>query len=331
MRFIVVADPLPTLDGTVDTTVGLIRAAHDRGHDVWTTTTTDLMATRGRAGARCEHIEPVAADDAACPCWYLTTGSRVLWLDEADVILIRTDPPIDPTYLAGTLVLDLVDTRRTAIVNDPRGLRACHEKLAVLPLTDLVPPTLVTADQSSIERFARRHGRAVLKPVDGHQGRGVLVLDPADPNMRSLLELSTDRGRRLVVVQPYLPEVTDGNKRVFVLDGEPTAAVWRYPADGDFRIGNPASLAPVTDRDREICDRIRPMLHQHGLRMAGLDVIGPYLIEMNVTSPGALGKADALLGTNLCVQVIDALTSPTTSEERPCPQPSSASVFSAPW
>ncbi len=331
MRFVVVADPLPSLNASSDTTVGLIRAAHARGHHVWTTTARALTAAHGRARARCERVEPTPADGAAGSSWYITTESRQLWLDEADVVLMRTDPPVDASYLTATLVLDLVDTRRTAIVNDPRGLRAFHEKLAMLAFSELVPPTLVTADESAIYRFARQHGKAVLKPIDGYQGHGVVLLDPVDPNLRSLAELTTDRGRRPVIVQPYLPEVSDGNKRVFVLDGEPKAAVWRYPADGDFRIGNPTALAPITDRDRHICRQLRPMLRRHGLRVAGLDVIGEHLIEVNVTSPGALGKADALLGTNLCAQIIDALTTPTRPQERPCPQPSSASASSAHW
>jgi glutathione synthase len=195
------------------------------------------------------------------------------------------------------------------MVNDPRGLRVCSEHLLPLRFPDLIPPTIVTCDPHAIRSFLIQHGTAVVKPVDGFAGRGVLRLDRHDTNLPSLLEISTDAGRRSVVVQRFLRKVADGNKRLFVIDGEPVGALFRYPAAGDFRIGNPTAEAPITARDREICARLAPVLRANGIRLAGLDVIGPHLIEVNVTSVGALRKADALLGWTLCADLLDSVLS----------------------
>jgi len=193
------------------------------------------------------------------------------------------------------------------VINDPRGLRACSEHLLGLHFPDLCPPTIVTADAPAIRAFLADHGVAVVKPVDGFSGREVLRLDRHDPNLGSLIEISTQAGTRAVVVQRFQREVSAGNKRIFVVAGEPAGAVYRFPLEGDFRIGAPAAQAPVTARDREICARLAPTLRRHGIHLAGLDVIGSYLIEVNVTSVGALRKADALLGWTLCADLIDGV------------------------
>jgi glutathione synthase len=230
-------------------------------------------------------------------------------------VFVRTEPPVDDAYTTATFLLDLVDPARTAVVNDPRGLRACSEHLVALRFPDLIPPTLVTFDPQAIRSFLIQYGVAVVKPVDGFAGRGVLRLDRHDPNLASLLELCTAGAARAVIVQRYLREVTAGNKRIFLIAGEPVGAVHRYPATGDFRIGDPTAEAPITARDREICARLAPTLRANGIHLAGLDVIGPYLIEVNVTSVGALRKADALLGWTLCADLVDSVLS--VSEPRP--------------
>lgn len=305
MRIAFIVDPLTGLDPEVDTSVGLIRAALARADEAWVTHAEELEAVDGRARALARRITGPDLD---------ATGACEVWLDEMTAVLMRTDPPVNGTYLTATHILDLVPPNRTAMVNDPRGLRLCNEKTYPLRFPDLCPPTIVAATNTTITDFLAEHGRVVMKPIDGYAGRGVLLLDPIDPNLASLIEISTDRGTRAVVLQRYLPEVHDGNKRLFVLDGIPTAAVWRYPAAHDFRIGPPAAPAPITDRDRQICARLAPSLQIDGLRMAGLDVIGDYLIEVNVTSPGALYKSDVLLGTTLCADLLNTLD-PTDSKE----------------
>jgi glutathione synthase len=308
-----VTDPLDLLDPAVDTSIGLMHAAQERGAEVWATEPGRLEVADGRVrtSARRVHLaasRPLGDHRWLVPSpWITTAEPEPLELDRCAAVFIRTEPPVDLAYLTAMHLLDLVDRSCTAVVNDPAGIRACSEHLLPLAFPDLAPPTVVSADAATLRAFAEGVGRAVVKPVDGFAGRGVLLLDPADPNLPSLLETATERGTRPVIVQPYLAEVVDGNKRIFLWDGEPLGAVFRFPADGDFRIGCPSAPAPLTARDREICARLAPVLRRHGLRLAGLDVIGPHLIEVNVTSPGALRKADGLLGWSLCADVLDAV------------------------
>jgi glutathione synthase len=315
MRIAFVADPLESLDAAVDTTVGLMHAAQDRGAEVWAAETGQLEAVNGRARALARRVRlapsrPAGGHLWAIPDpWFTATAPTRVWLDDMAAVFLRTEPPLDHAYTTATFILDLVDPVRTALVNDPRGVRVCSEHLLPLRFPDLIPPTLVTSDPSAIRSFLIQHGAAVVKPVDGFSGRGVLRLDRHDPNLASLLEISTAAGTRAVVVQRFLREVATGNKRVFVIGGDPVGAVYRYPAAGDFRIGNPTAEAPITARDREICTQLAPVLRGHGIHLAGLDVIGPYLIEVNVTSVGALRKADALLGWTLCADLLDSVLS----------------------
>jgi glutathione synthase len=316
MRIAFVADPLDSLDPSIDTTVGLMHAAQDRGAEVWVTQARLLEAAHGRARAHARRVRLAPSRPRGDHQWtvaqrWFTAGEpQRVWLDEMAAVFMRTEPPLDQTYLTATLILDLVDPGCTALVNDPGGLRACSEHLLPLRFPDLIPPTIVTADEGAIRSFLAEHQTAVIKPVDGFSGRGVLRLDRHDPNLGSLIEVSTDGGARAVVVQRFLREVAAGNKRIFVITGEPVGAVYRFPRAGDFRIGNPAAEAPLTARDREICARLAPTLRRQGIHLAGLDVIGPYLIEVNVTSVGALRKADALLGWTLCADLLDSVLGP---------------------
>jgi glutathione synthase len=311
MKTAFVVDPLAGLDAATDTSVGLMHAVRDRGGQVWITEARLLEAVHGRARALASRVELAPSHPmhdhrwSVADPWFTASTPRHVWLDEMAAVFMRTEPPVDETFTTATLILDLVDPAGTAMINDPRGLRMCSEHLFPLRFSGLIPPTIVTADPRAIREFLVEHRVAVLKPVDGFSGRGVLRLERDDPNLASLVELCTGNGARPVVVQRFLGEVADGNKRVFVVDGAPVGAVYRYPAAGDFRIGNPSAEAPVTARDREICARLAPALHRYGIRLAGLDVIGPYLIEVNVTSVGALRKADALLGWTLCADLVD--------------------------
>jgi glutathione synthase len=316
MKIAFVADPLDSLDPSIDTTVGLMHAAQDRGAEVWVTQARLLEAAHGRARAHARRVRLAPSRPRGDHRWtvarqWFTAGEpQRVWLDEMAAVFMRTEPPLDQTYLTATLILDLVDPGRTALVNDPVGLRSCSEHLLPLRFPDLIPPTIVTADERAIRSFLAEHQTAVIKPVDGFAGRGVLRLDRHDPNLGSLIEMSTHGGACAVVVQRFLREVAAGNKRIFVVAGEPAGAVYRFPRAGDFRIGNPAAEAPLTARDREICARLAPTLRRYGIHLAGLDVIGPHLIEVNVTSVGALRKADALLGWTLCADLLDSVLGP---------------------
>jgi glutathione synthase len=311
VRTAFIVDPLSRLDPTTDTSVGLMMAAQDRGAEVWVTEANQLEAVEGRARALARPVRLTPSGPAVGhrfiteECWNSVGTAEFVWMDEMGAVFMRTEPPVDQTYLTATLILDLVDPARTMMVNDPRGLRLCSEHLLPLRFRDLVPPTIVTADPRSIRSFLGEHGVVVMKPVDGFSGRGVLRLDQHDPNLSSLIEIATDGGIRAVIVQRYLGEVGDGNKRIFVVHGNPVGAVLRYPQHGDFRIGHPEAEARLTARDRDICARLAPTLRDCGIVLAGLDVIGPHLIEVNVTSVGALRKADALLGWTLCADLLD--------------------------
>ncbi len=286
MDLMVIADPLDSLDPAVDTTLGLIRAATGRGHRVQHCQLHELAVMAGRAHAHAREL----------------TGCTRTWTDlnDIDAVLFRTDPPVDRRYLDATYLLDRVDPLGTVLVNDPRGIRIANEKLWALQYPRLCPPTLVAADAGLINQFVAEHGRCVVKPIDGFAGRGVLRLDAHDDNRASIVELLTAQGRRAVVVQPWLDEVRDGNKRIFLHDGVPAGAVLRYPVGDDFRIGMPARAVELTPRDIEIGRTLGPDLVALGLVLVGIDVIGEHLIEVNVTSSGALHKADRLLGTSLC-------------------------------
>lgn len=318
MNVAFVVDPLETLDASIDTSVGLMHAAQERGADVWVTEAGQLEAVNGRARAVARRVrlapsQPLDGHRWTVPDpWFTATEPQNIWLDDLAAIFVRTEPPVDEVYTTAMLILDLVDPARTAMVNDPTGIRVCSEHLLPLRFPDLIPPTVVTTDARTIRSFVAEHDGAVVKPVDGFSGRGVLRLDRHDPNLASLIEIATSNGDRAVVVQRYLREVDAGNKRIFLFDGEPVGALHRFPVAGDFRIGNPTAEAPITKRDREICQRLAPTLRRYGIRLAGLDVIGPSLIEVNVTSVGALRKADALLGWTLCADLLDDVLEPHT-------------------
>lgn len=304
LDIVVIADPLDTLDPRIDTTLALMRAATARGHRVRSCQTHDLALIGGRA-----HAFVADATRSAHRSW-----TR---LDDSDVVLFRTDPPVDRAYLDATLILDHIDPTRTILVNDPRGIRLANEKLWALAHPELCPPTLVAAERALIDTFVDEHRRCVIKPIDGHAGRGVLRLDADDPNRASIVELLTDHGRRPAVVQPWLGAVDAGNKRIYLHAGVPVAAALRFPADGDFRIGMPERLVELTARERHICETLGPELVRLGLVLVGLDVIDDQLIEVNVTSSGALHKADRLLGTSLCLDLICRLEQLRLTKERP--------------
>ncbi len=317
MRALFVLDPLDSLDPSLDSSVGLMHAAQDLGCEVWAAETSSLEALEGRAWAHARQVA-LARSYPSRGCswtvpnpWYEAGPTAHLSIDDMAAVFLRVEPPLDADYLAATYILDLVDQGRTSLVNDPAGLRAVCEHLVGLALPDLLPPTVVTASSTTIRVFLAEHHRVVLKPVDGFAGRGVFLLREGDPNVGSLLDSATAHGARAVVVQAYLPEVADGSKRIFLLDGAIVGAVLRHPTPGDFRIGNPDKAAEVTARDHEIVSRLRALLQRHGLRCVGLDVIGRYLIEVNVTCPGAMRKADALLGTALCTDLVKHVLSTT--------------------
>ncbi|TDW15180.1 glutathione synthase [Kribbella kalugense] len=308
-----VTDPLAGLAGDIDASIGLMSATQDLGHDIWCCGPEELAVADGRVQAHARRIRlrpryAVGGDHR----WVVDSS----WWDELDVAVVdvalldlvhlRIDPPVDSRYLHTTYLLDLVERAGTRVINRPEGIRAMHEKLVALQFPELCPPTYVGADVGALRSFVARVGTAVVKPVDGFAGLDVWLVHD-DQGAVALLESASHGGRRHVIAQQYLPAVENGNKRLFLLDGDIVGAVLRRPAVDDFRIGPPIAPAEIDDHDRAIVAALGPQLRAHGLAIAGLDVIGGRLIEVNVTCPGGMHKTDALLGTQLSQTIVTHL------------------------
>jgi glutathione synthase len=227
---------------------------------------------------------------------------------------MRTDPPVDIPYLYATYVLDYVNPDRTRVINAPAGLRAANEKMYALQFTGAIPETIVTADKQVIREFVERQGAAVMKPLGGKAGEGILFAEPGDRNLNSLIEISTQQFRVPIMVQEYLPAAKDGDKRVILLNGEPIGAVNRIPTGKEFRgnmaVGGRVAAVEITERDRQICAQLAPTLRRDGLIFVGIDIIGGYLTEVNVTSPTGIREIDRLNDVRLGQQVMDWLSQP---------------------
>lgn len=308
LSIVVVADPLPSLNPAHDTSVALMEEAQDRGHRVLATTTGDLRVRAGRAWARCRPVtlEPATLTDGrwrAEPDWWRAGPEVDVRLDDVDIVMMRTDPPVDGAYLRASYILDQVDPGRVLLVNSPTGLREANEKLFTLRFPALIPDTLVSADLGEIVDAVHGWGRGVLKPTDAMAGRGIMMLRPDDPNLRSIVETATERGHTHVVVQSYIEAAEQGDRRVILVDGEPIGAVRRVAAPGEFRCNMAAGASvaadSVTPWDKEMCRVIGPELDRLGIVFCGVDVIGDRLTEVNVTSPTGIREIDALSGSRL--------------------------------
>jgi glutathione synthase len=316
-----VTDPLAGLLADVDASVGLMDACQREGAEVWVCEPADLGVSGGRLHARATRVTLRPRHRGVDHRWVVEAS----WWDEAghatldvaatcEVVWLRIDPPVDARYLHTTYLLDLAAAAGVRVVNHPAGVRALHEKLVALELPDLCPATVVTSRPADVEAFVAAHGAAVVKPVDGFAGTDVWLVERG-PCCRALAESATAGGRH-VIAQEYLPGVADGNKRLFLVDGEIVGAVLRRPSADDFRIGPPVATATVDAADRRIAAALGPRLVAHGIAVAGLDVIDGRLIEVNVTCPGGMHKADALLGTDLSGAIVRRLlTTPVPTRE----------------
>ena len=303
MKFAFIIDPIERLDPGHDTTVAFMEAAIARGHEVWITQAHDLGVADGIARATMQPvgITPVQlADDrwVSVDRWY-ELGDRVLLpLETMDAVFMRTDPPVNVPYLYATYILDYVNPDKTLVVNAPRGLRAANEKMYALQFHGAIPETIVTQDKQVIREFVEKKGRAILKPLGGKAGEGILFLEAGDRNLNSLVELSTQQGQIPVMLQVFLPEAKEGDKRIILIEGEPLGAVNRIPTGSEFRgnmaVGGRVAKVDITDREREICTQLAPVLQRDGLYFVGIDIIGGYLTEVNVTSPTGIREIDRL-------------------------------------
>ncbi len=277
-------DPVEGINIDTDTTFLMMLEAQTRGHGLWVYTPDRLSQEDGRIYARGRPLNLRAVKGDHHDLGKL----EVRDMSEFDVVLMRQDPPFDMAYITATYFLERIHPA-TLVVNNPFEVRNAPEKLFVTGFEGLQPPTLITSDRDALHDFHERHGDMVLKPLYGGGGSGVVRLKADDPNLDALLELHAMIGREQVIAQKFVPAVSKGDKRVILVDGEPVGAINRVPAEGQVRSnlarGGRAEAVELTARDREICEIIGPELRSRGLLFVGIDVIGDYLTEINVTSP----------------------------------------------
>ena len=299
-------DPMESININADSTFALALEAQKRGHALFHYLPSALALRNGRVMARIRPLE-VRRELGN----HFTLGDeQVVDLATMDVVLMRQDPPFDMAYITATHLLEHIHPK-TLVVNDPVHVRNAPEKLLVTHFEGLMPPTLITADRAQILDFRKEYKDIVLKPLFGNGGAGVFHVTPGDENLNSLLELFTQLYREPVIVQAYLPEVRQGDKRIILVDGKAAGAVNRVPASGEARsnlhVGGKAMKAALTARDREICDAIGPTLRERGLIFVGIDVIGNYLTEINVTSPTGIQEIDRFDDICIEAQIWDAI------------------------
>ena len=299
-------DPIEAVDIDADSSFALILEAQARGHSVHHYLPRQLSFADGRVFA---DARPLTVRRHKGDHFTLGETGRIE-LADFDVVLLRQDPPFDMSYITTTHLLERIHPK-TLVVNDPGEVRNAPEKLFVSDFGELMPPTLITADPALVRGFREEHGDIILKPLYGNGGVGVFHVTPEDENLNALLEMFTVLYREPIIVQRYLPEVRAGDKRIILIDGEAAGVINRVPAAGEARanmhVGATPLKAELTARDREICEAIGPALRQRGLIFTGIDVIGDYLTEINVTSPTGLQEIDRFDGVNLEGQIWDAI------------------------
>ncbi|MFI4987679.1 MAG: glutathione synthase [Alphaproteobacteria bacterium] len=299
-------DPIEAVDIDADSTFVMALEAQRRGHALWHYLPQHLMLRDGRLYARARRLEVRRVRGNH----YTLAGFETLDLSTMDIVLMRQDPPFDMAYITATHLLEHIQPH-TLVLNDPAHVRNAPEKLFVTHFKDVMPPTLIASDKPSIEEFRAEHGDIVLKPLFGNGGSDVFHLTAGDENFNALIELFTRLYREPIIVQRYIPEVRQGDKRIVLVDGKPLGAVSRVPKAGEARanlhVGAVAVKAELSARDKEICSAIGPTLKEHGLVFVGIDVIGNYLTEINVTSPTGIQEINRLDGVALEIALWDAI------------------------
>jgi glutathione synthase len=299
-------DPIETINVAADSTFMLALEAQARGHRLYHYLPRHLSLIDGRVLAKARALKVRRDADQPAELGDFET----LDLIKMDVILMRQDPPFDMAYITATHVLEHV-SGKVLVVNDPASVRNAPEKLFATHFPGLMPPTLVSSDREAIVAFRKRHGEIILKPLFGNGGAGIFRVKKDDENFNALLETFATMYREPIVVQRYLPEVRKGDKRIILVDGEPVGAVLRVPPKGEARanlhVGGRAAKTKLTRREREICAAIGPTLRDQGLVFVGIDVIGDYLTEINVTSPTGIQEINRLDGAALEKKVWDAI------------------------
>ena len=316
LKVAVQMDPIESVNIDGDSTFALMLEGQRRGHALWHYEVRHMSLTEGKTApgaARTERLtaraRPVTVERVR-GAHHRLGEEQILDLGTMDVVLMRQDPPFDMAYITATHMLEHIHPR-TLVVNDPAAVRNAPEKLLVTYFPELMPPTLITWDVAAIRSFRAEHRDIIVKPLFGNGGAGVFRIREDDENLASLLEMHWARSREPLMIQRYEPAVRLGDKRVILIDGEPLGAINRGPAQGEARsnmhVGGRAEPAELTPRDREICARIGPVLREQGLIFVGIDVIGDWLTEINVTSPTGLQEVQRFGGVDLAAAIWDRI------------------------
>jgi glutathione synthase len=313
MKLLFVADPLDTFKIYKDSTFAMMREASRRGHTIWATQPVDLSWQRGgRVQARALQLTLTGVEGHSHHAWYTTTGLETVVIAEFDAVLMRKDPPFDSEFFYATHLLSHAERDGALVLNSPAALREHPEKLAILEFPQFIAPTLVTRSAADVRAFHAEHRDIILKPLDGMGGMGIFRVKDDGLNLGSIVETLNRDGAETIMVQKFVPQIVDGDKRVLVIDGKPVPhTLARIPQGGEVR-GNLAAgglgvARPITDREREIAGVIGPKLARRGLLLIGLDVIGDVLTEINVTSPTCFQEITDQSGFDVAKMFVDAL------------------------
>lgn len=308
MRVLVVMDPIERVNLKKDSTMAMLWAASRRGHTLGYVQQHDLYIDQGQAYGL---IAPLQVFENTQQ-YYTLGDQKKEKIADYDVVLMRKDPPFDMNFVYTTYILEQAEREGALIVNKPQSLRDCNEKLFATQFPHLQVPTLVTSQQSLIREFIQTHQDVIVKPLDGMGGSGIFRLSHTGHNIGATLETLTDMGQRPIMAQRYIPEITQGDKRILMINGEPVLyCLARIPQNGEVRgnlaAGGLGEARPLTEKDKEIAAQVGPFLKEKGLIFVGLDVIGEYVTEINVTSPTCIREIDTQFGTSIADQLFDVI------------------------
>ena len=313
MKFGVVMDPIGSINFKKDSTLSILIEAQSRKHDLIYMEPSSLFLREDGAYALTQEIK--VRDDSEN--WFELSDTSEMRLSVLDMIVMRQDPPFDANYIYNTYVLEAAEREEVIVVNKPQSLRDCNEKVFATEFPQCCTPFLVTSNQSLLKEFIKEHLDTVVKPLDGMGGSSIFRVRSLDPNIAVILENITKNGDTKVMIQKYIPEIVEGDKRILLIDGVPMeAAIARIPAEGELRgnlaAGASAVAKSLTNQDKWICDQVGPRLKELGLSLVGLDVIGDYLTEVNVTSPTCFREYKSLCDIDVASDFLDCLETKLT-------------------
>lgn len=308
VRLGIVMDPIDRIQFKKDSSLAMLWAAQQRGWQLVYMEPEDLYLNGGQARARSRNLT-VRMDPSD---WYSFESEDDIALGDLDVILMRQDPPVDREFLMATYILSAAEEQGALVVNPPAMLRDCNEKLFATQFEDLTPPLIVTCSSARLRAFYAEHKDIIIKPIDGMGGSSIFRVKEGDGNLGVIIETLTEHGTRQAMAQKFVPDIKQGDKRILMIEGEPVPyALARIPSAGENRgnlaAGGRGEGRELTDRDREICARVAPVIKAKGLMFVGLDVIGDYLTEINVTSPTCIRELDASFGIDISAMLMDAI------------------------